>query len=163
VIPKAAGDSPLVQSYARLRALGLRVQVRFAGMRTLNVTSLQDPIVEHLFPAPGTHVKHGGLVTILAAPGLIGSPVALKSDPHYRVPSFVGRRAAVALRWADTHDMNWAIPQLPPLRLSRAHRLFDAYRVVAQRPRPGALLGEGHLTRSGGYRVTPLLLQVEPG
>ena len=41
VIPKAAGDSPLSQSYARLRALGLRVQVQFVGTRRLNVSSLQ--------------------------------------------------------------------------------------------------------------------------
>jgi len=162
VIPKAAGDSPLAPTHASLRALGLRVDVQFIGMRTLNVSSLQDPTVEHLFPAPGAHVKRGGIVTILAAPGPIASPVALKSNPHYRVPNFMGRPAAAALEWADSHAMYWAIPELPALPGSRATHLFDAYRVVAQRPKPGAVLGEGHLTRSRGYRVTPLTLTVTP-
>jgi hypothetical protein len=160
VIPKAAGDSPLVQSYARLRALGLRVDIRFAGRRTLNVSSLQDPTVERVLPAPGTHVRPGGLVTILAAPGMIASPVAPKSNPGYRVPSFVDRRAAVALKWAKTHGMYWSIPHLPELTASRASQLFDAYRVVAQQPRPGRVLRAEHRNHSGAEQLTPLTLTV---
>jgi hypothetical protein len=159
-IPKAAADSPLEQSYSLLRSLGLRVEVQFLDTSTLNVSSEQDPIVQRMWPAPGTHVKPGSVVTLPAMPGMIGSPVVLKSHPRHRVPSFVGRPAAAAIRWADTHDMYWAIPDLPPLYASPARELFAAYRVVAQQPKPGSVLGQGHRTRAGGYRLTPLTLTV---
>jgi hypothetical protein len=87
----------------------------------------------------------------------------LKSNPRRRVPSFVGKRADAALRWASAHDMHWSIPHLPELPFSWASRLFAAYRVVAQQPNAGAVLGQGHLTGSGGYRLTPLVLTVRPG
>jgi hypothetical protein len=162
VIPRAAANVPLAESFARLHALGLRVEVRFGRSNRLNVSSLRAPIVERLSPPAGAHVKAGGIVKITAAAGVIGSPVVLKSNPHVQVPNFVGGRTAVALNWADRHGMYWAIPAIPPLPPSRASRLFDAYRVVAQRPKPGAVLGQGQLTRSGGYRVTPLILIVRP-
>lgn len=158
-IPKAAAGSTLGRSYSLLRSLGLRVEVHFLDTRTLRVSSLQDPIVERTWPSPGTQVKRGSLVTLLAQPGLIGSPAVSKSNPRHRVPDFVGRSAAAAIRWADRHDLYWSIPHLPAPYSSRAKQLFAAYRVVAQRPKPGTVLGQGHLT-SGGYRPTPVTLDV---
>jgi hypothetical protein len=158
VIPRAT--QPLAQSYSELRARGLRVEVQFLDTGTLNVSSLQEPIVEQTLPAPGTHVKPGTVVRLIAESGLIGSPVVAKSSPRQRVPNFVGRPAAAAIRWAERHDLYWAIPQLPPLVVSPARQFFAAYRIVAQLPSPGAVLGQGHRTPSGGYRLTPLTLTV---
>lgn len=160
VVPKAAADSPLEQSYSLLRSLGLRVEVQFLDTSTLNVSSLQEPTVARVWPAPGTHLKPGGVVTLLAAPGLLGTPVVLKSNPRHRVPNFVGRPAAAAIRWANGHDMYWAIPRLPTLYASPARQLFAAYRIAAQWPAPGSVLGQGHRTAAGGYRPTPLTLRV---
>ena len=62
-IPKTAADSTLDQSYSILRSLGLRVEVHFLDTRTLNVSSLHEPSVERMWPAPGTHVRPGSVVT----------------------------------------------------------------------------------------------------
>jgi hypothetical protein len=57
--------------------------------------------------------------------------------------------------------MFWAIPRLPPLPASNAPHLLDAYKVVAQRPRPGGTIEQGVMV-GRGFRPTPLTLTVTP-
>lgn len=160
VIPRSAADSPLETSFAQLRELDLKVRLRFSGGSTFFISSLEGGTVERLSPRAGTRVKKGGVVTIFATGGPLASPAVLKSNPRYRVPSFIGRTAKAALNWADKHRMYWEIPALPTLSSSTAPSLFDAYRVIGQKPAPGGTIGQGHLLGSGGYQVTPLTLSV---
>ena len=79
-----------------------------------------------LTPSAGTRVSVGTVVTITPSGlGPRGSPAVLKSHPRSRVPSFVGRTAATAIGWANSHHMFWSIPRLPALPASHAPTLFE--------------------------------------
>lgn len=55
--------------------------------------------------------------------------------------------------------MYWAIPKLPTLQASDAPHLFEAYRVVAQQPKPRGTIVQGVMV-GHGFRPTPLTLSV---
>ena len=150
-IPKLDGCC-LEQDYALLRSLHLRVSVEFLDRSTTEFDSQSGLGVEQYWPARGTQVARGSVVTLVARAGLAGSIVLLNSNPHYRLPNFVGRPATAAVRWATRHRVYWTVPRLPPLTASLARRLFAAYTVVAQRPKPGTVVGQAHRTRAGGVK-----------
>jgi beta-lactam-binding protein with PASTA domain len=162
VIPKDA-LAPLDESYALLRSLHVHVLVAFLDKPTLNITSFQEPVVAQVWPPPGSRVGRGESVTLVAEVGSFEDIAVARSHPDYRVPNFVGRPASAAINWARRHELTWAIPKLPPLASTSQHELYAAYLVVAQQPKPGATLGQGHRTRSGGWMPTPLTLTVGSG
>lgn len=150
VVPNVVADGDLARSYSVLRGLHLRVQVVFIDSPTLNVSSESPATVEHMWPAPGTHVKRGDVVTLVAdAQGVAQSIGVERNPPHFRVPDFVGRPAAAAVRWAGARSVYWNIPKLPSLVGNPAERLYDAYRVTAQEPKPGTVIGRWHRTHGG--------------
>jgi hypothetical protein len=113
-----------------LRSLGLRVAIDHSTA----YLSLTPAWVARLTPSVGTRVSVGTVVTITPS-GLVtrGSPAVLKSHPRYRVPSFIGRTAA----------------------------LFAAYRVTSQAPRPGRMIVQGIMIGEG-FKPTPLTLALQP-
>lgn len=155
-VPLRASQTSIVGAYDLLHSRGLRVEVN----EEVAITSLHEPGVK-LSPRAGTRVARGSTVKLIAAGGPMGSPAVLKSNPHYRVPDFSGRNASAAITWAEAHSMFWAIPRLPALPASDAPHLFDAYRVVAQQPRPGGTIVQGVMV-GRGFRPTPLTLTVVP-
>lgn len=162
-VPWRAANTEADFAFHILRSRGLRVSVRFVGAKTGSVSSLEGLPVVRMSPKSGTLVNVGAVVTLYTGYEPGGRPVTFPSHPHYRVPNFIGKAANVPLRWADNHRMFWAIPELPAIRASRAKGLFGAYRVVAQRPKPGRILRQGRITSNGGFRPTPLTLKVKPG
>lgn len=153
-VPVRARETSIVGAYDLLHRLGLRVGLSSGT----TISSLYEPSVE-LTPAVGTRVAVGSTVELTPAGGPMGSPSVLKSHPHYRVPDFTGRTATAAIAWADSHQMFWAVPALPALSSSSAPHLFDAYRVVAQQPKPGGTIVQGVMVGSG-FKPTPLTLTV---
>jgi hypothetical protein len=93
--------------------------------------------------------------------GAVGSPGVSTPHPHYRVPDFTGQPLSSAMRWANQHDMYWAVPSLPPVTACGAPHLFDAYRIVSQQPHTGGVITQG-VTVGGGFRPTPLTLTTTP-
>jgi hypothetical protein len=157
-IPTRARQTDLAGAFALLHSLGLRVAIDHAT----RYSSLKPAWVARMSPAAGTRVPVGTVVTITPSDrGPIGSPAVLQSHPRYRVPSFIGRTAAIAIGWANSRDMFWSIPQLPPLPASDARTLFAAYRVTSQTPRPGKTIVQGMMT-GGGFKPTPLTLRLQP-
>jgi hypothetical protein len=153
-VPLRAQQTDIVDAYDILHRLGLRIELT----RPTAISSLIEPGAK-LTPPAGVRVPRGSTVKISPERGPIGSPAVLKSHPHYRVPDFIGRTASVAIDWADAHDMFWAIPELRTLRASAASHLFDAYRVVAQQPKPGGSIVQGVMI-GRGFKPTPLTLTV---
>jgi beta-lactam-binding protein with PASTA domain len=153
-VPLRAQQTNIVGAYDLLHRLGLRVELT----RQTAIWSLYEPSAT-LSPRAGTRVPRGSTVQITPAGGPRGSPAVLKSNPHYRVPDFTGRPASAAIRWADDHSMFWSIPNLPVLQASDAPHLFDAYRVVAQQPKPGGTITQGVMVGQG-FKPTPLTLTV---
>jgi beta-lactam-binding protein with PASTA domain len=139
------GHRSLEQGFALLRSRGLRVSLDGA---TLNPW-LPDAIAKEI-PSAGTRLPPGSIVTIVPQFGPSASPVYGPASKPYRVPDFVDRSAAPAMRWAHRH-VPWSVG-LPRLEGSSAPNLFAAYVVTAQRP-------------AAGSRVTPndwLSLTVRP-
>ena len=157
-IPAQARETDLAGAFAMLRSLGLRVAIDHSTA----YSSLTPAWVARLTPSVGTRVSVGTVVTITPS-GLVvrGSPAVLKSHPRYRVPSFIGRTAATAIGWANSHHMYWSIPRLPALRASDAQTLFAAYQVTSQAPRPGKMIVQG-ITIGEGFKPTPLTLALQP-
>jgi len=154
IVPAQATHTDIAGAYDLLHRVGLRV----ALTRGVAVMSLADPLVT-VRPRPGTRVARGSVVEMTPIGTPLGSPAVLKSDPHYSVPNFVGRRLSTAVRWANQHSMYWAIPALPAAGPSDASHLFDQYRITEQKPRPGATIRQG--VREGrGFKPTPLTLTV---
>lgn len=154
VVPASAAHTDIISAYATLHRLGLRV----ALTRQTAVSSLVIPSAR-LSPRPGSRVRVGATVSITPGFAAIGSPAVLKSDPHYTVPNFVGRPLVAAVGWAQQHSMFWSIPKLKAFGARAAPHLFDGYRVLDQRPRSGATLSQGLLSRHG-FTPTPLTLVV---
>lgn len=157
VIPVRAETIGLAGGFEALRALGLRV----ALTSPISTTELNPAIVKRLRPRPGTRVLRGSVVWITPDVGAFGSPSVLPSNPHYRVPNFIGKSPSVAISWAASRYMYWAIPKLPVLPPSTAQHLLDAYRIVSQFPRPGSTIRQGVMVGQA-FRPTPLTLSVTP-
>ena len=155
MIPPRIEQTDLVNAFDIARGLGLRVTTT----QPFAVSALRMPTVMAVTPALGSTVRSGDTVKLTLSAGPIGSPAVLKSDPHYRVPNFVGKPALVAVNWAGRHSMFWAIASLPPLRASSSDHLFDAYVVTAQSPKPGRVLNQGRLA-GRAYHVSALALSV---
>lgn len=153
-VPLRAQQTDIVDAYDILHRLSLRVEIT----QQTAITSLVVPVVK-LSPHAGARVPSGSTIKITPEHGLIGSPSVLKSHPHYRVPDFSGRPLSAAIRWADAHQMFWAIPKLPALPASNEPHLFDAYRIVGQQPKPGGTIVQGVMV-GRGFRPTPLTLTV---
>lgn len=153
-VPLRAQQTNIVGAYDLLHRLGFRVKLT----RQTAISSLREPSAE-LSPRAGTRVARGSTIRITPTGGPIASPAVLKSNPRYRVPDFTGEPASAAIRWADDHRMFWSIPSLPVLQASDAPHLFDAYRVVAQQPKPGETIAQGVMVGQG-FRPTPLTLTV---
>lgn len=157
-IPMRARETDVADAFAMLRSLGLRVAVDHATA----YSSLKPAWVSKMTPAAGARVPVGTVVTLTPSNlGPIGSAAVLKSHPHYRVPSFIGRTAASAISWANSHHMFWSIPHVPSLPASDARTFFAAYRVTAQAPRPGNTIVQGIMIGEG-FKPTPLTLTVRP-
>jgi hypothetical protein len=157
-IPTRARETDLAGAFAMLRSLGLRVAINHSTA----YSSLKPAWVAAMTPAAGARVPVGTVVTITPSDrGPIGSPGVLKSHPRYRVPSFVGKTAATAIGWADSHHMFWSIPRLTPLPASDARTLFAAYRVTSQAPKSGKTIVQGIMI-GRGFKPTPLSLTVHP-
>jgi len=154
-VPIRAQQTDILSAYGILHRLGLRVELT----RQTGIASLTVPFVLKLAPHAGTRVPRGSTIKITPRFGPIGSPAVMKSHPHYRVPSFIGRSPSDAIRWVDQHYMFWAIPKLPALPASRAQHLLDAYRIVAQQPKPGGTIVQGVMI-GPGFKPTPLTLIV---
>jgi hypothetical protein len=154
VVPSQALHTDIAGAYDLLHRAGLRVTLT----RRVAIMSLADPLVT-VRPRPGTRVPRGSVVKMTPVGTPLGSPVVLKSDPHYPVPNFVAKRLSTAVKWANQHSMYWAIPTLPAAGPSDADHLFDQYRITEQQPRPGATIRQG--VREGrGFKPTPLTLTV---
>ena len=157
-IPVRARETDLADAFAMLRSLGLRVAIDHSTA----YSSLTPAWVARLTPSVGTRVPVGTVVTITPSGLRVhGSPDTLKSHPHYRVPSFIGRTAATAIGWANSHHMYWSIPQLPALPASHSQTLFAAYRVTSQAPRAGKMIVQGIMIGEG-FKPTPLTLALQP-
>lgn len=155
-VPAWAEHTDILDAYKLLHRLGFRVGLT----QQMSVSSLIVPGVT-LAPTAGTRLPRGSIVQITPAFAAIGSPAVLKSDPHYRVPSFVGQALNEAVRWANRHDMFWSIPRLPALPASAAPHLFDAYRIVGQQPTPNSTIVQGVMV-GHGFKPTPITLTVVP-
>lgn len=155
----SSGQSNLgvLYAYDLLHGFGLRV----ALSQPTEITSLYQPQAK-VDAQAAAKMPRGSAVTLTPEPGPLGSPALMRSDPHYRVPDFRGRRLSAATNWADRHHMFWAIPRLPALPASSAKHLFDAYRVVEQQPKPGMTIGQG-VKVGKGFKPTPLTLTVVRG
>jgi beta-lactam-binding protein with PASTA domain len=157
-VPVRARETDLADAFAMLRSLGLRVAID----RSTAYSSLTPDWVARVTPRVGTRVAVGTVVTITPSDhGPIGSPSVLKSHPRYRVPSFIGKTAATAMSWANSHHMFWSIPRLPVLPASHAQTPFAAYRVTSQTPRPGKMIVQGIMIGQG-FKPTPLTLALQP-
>ena len=157
-IPLRVRETDLADAFSMLRSLGLRVAID----QSTAYSSLTPAWVARLTPSVGTRVQVGTVVTITPSGlGPRGSPAVLKSHPHYRVPSFIGRTAATAIGWANSHHMFWSIPRLPALPASGAQTLFAAYRVTSQAPKPGKMIVQGIMIGEG-FKPTPLTLALQP-
>lgn len=157
-IPARARETDLADAFSMLGSLGLRVAIDHSTA----YSSLTPAWVARLTPSVGTHVSVGTVVTITPSRvGPRGSPAVLKTHPRYRVPSFIGRTAATAISWANSHHMFWSIPRLPALPASHAQTLFAAYRVTSQAPRPGKVIVQGIMIGEG-FKPTPLTLALQP-
>lgn len=154
-VPLRARETDLAGAFQVLRAAGFRVGVSGATQ----VSSLHPAGVVSLTPRVGSRIAQGSTVTIHAGGGPLGSPAVLKVMRRDRVPSFAGKSLSAAIAWANSHDLFWSVPSLPALSSSDASHLFDAYRVVAQQPRAGAMILQGQMV-GGGFRPTPLTLTV---
>jgi len=156
-IPARARQTDLADAFAMLHSLGLRVAIDQATP----YSSLRPAWVAKLTPRAGTRVPVGTTVTITPNDGPIGSPSFMKSNPHSRVPSFIGKTAATAINWANGHNLYWGVPRLPPLPASDARTLFAAYRVTAQAPAAGKTMGQGLRSIHGSFTPTPLTLTLK--
>ncbi len=147
-------QSDVLDAYARARAAGLRVDVPAIA----RIASLYVPGVRAQSPPPGRLVRRGSIVEITAVEGgPIGSPAAGKV--RARVPSFIGRSTAQAIAWIQGHGLFWELDDLPRLTGGDAATYAGNFVVVAQAPKPGAVLRPG--VRVGqGFRPTPLVLHV---
>lgn len=155
-IPLRVRQTDLAGAFAMLRSLGLRVAVD----RSVSYSSLTPAWVENVSPAVGQRVSTGAVVTLTPSDdGPFGSPSVLKSHPHYRVPSFIGKTAATAIEWANRHNMYWSVRTVP-LPASSAPTLFAAYRVTSQSPTPGGTIVQGVMVGKG-FRPTPLTLTLQ--
>jgi beta-lactam-binding protein with PASTA domain len=153
-VPSLVDGTDVTRAYAILHRLGLRV----AFTQPANIWSLGPGNVS-LSPAAGTVVSRGSTIEITPRLGPLGSSTVDKADPHYRVPDLIGCTLSQALDWADRTDLYWSVPSLPSPRDNTVAHLFDAYRVVAQKPNTHATLGQG-VTDGAGYRPTPLIFTV---
>lgn len=150
----------VVRAYDLLHAAGLRVAI----LSSFSADSLRIPIAQEQSPRPGTLTAAGSVATISAGFGPTGSAAVLTSMPTATVPNFVGKPPGDAVAWAERSSMFWAVRDLTPLSASDAPHFFDNYRVVRQRPLPGATLRQG-VTVPGkfpGFRPTPITVWVEP-
>jgi hypothetical protein len=153
-------ETNVIRAYDLLRAAGLRVAIR----NRFSADSLCLPLAQKQSPRPGTATTVGSVVTISAGFCPLASPGVTKPIPIAIVPSFHGRRASAVVTWADRSLMFWAVRGLTPLSASDAPHLFDNYRVVRQRPLPGATLRTGVTDNAGrirGFRPTPITVWVE--
>ena len=144
-------------AYAQLRSMGLRVSVRppkwEPGALYTRSRASTDIVATH--PAPGTPLKPGSVVTLVAE----GGPIAAGVGPpprygRYRLPNFVGRSAAAALGWAWDRSLSYAV-SLPSLHAASARSFFAAYRVVGQRPAAGSVVVSGKHPSFLEFTVTP--------
>jgi hypothetical protein len=150
-------QTDVIRAYDRLRSAGFRVTIR----NGFSADSLQVPIAQKQSPPPGARAALGSTVAISAFAGPIGSP-ALR-NVHRTVPSFEGAPASDVISWADRRGMFWAIRDFPRLDAGNAQHLFENYRVVRQRPLPGATLRPGvivHVQGGHGFRPTPITVWV---
>jgi len=154
IVPSRAASADIIDAYAALHRLGLRV----ALTKQFGISSLSLPGVV-LAPRAGTRVRRGSTVTIAPGAVTLGSPVYPTSQPIHRVPNFDGQLLSVAITWTNQRGLFWSVPALPSLPASTEPHLFDAYRIVGQTPRPGRTILPG-VTTGRGFRVTPLILKV---
>jgi hypothetical protein len=152
-VPAAAANADIFHTYQALHDAGLRVTLT----KQVDLNSL-DGLGVTLSPGVGARVPAGSTIRISPGLGAIGSPGVLKSDPHFVVPDFSGQSPGNAVRWANQHDMYWAV-DLPPITASAAPQLLDAYRLLGQQPPPGATITEG-VTHGTSFRPTFLTLTV---
>ncbi len=146
VVPKIQWGDDLEESFSALRALKLKVSINFVlHGKTIPASCLQVPQVDRISPIPGTPIKRGHVVTLIAEAGDIasdvGPPLGVKLK-HYRAPRFIGRPASAALGWANRHHMCWSLRYLPSVVGSGAHDLYSAHRVTAQDPAPRGVITE---------------------
>lgn len=150
------GFRTLDQGYAYLRSKGFRVSVAYHHSRSLPVSSLETLAIGRVFPAPGTRVAVGSVVTLFPEIDLVRPPTGALHATYFRIPNFTGRPAGVAMRWAIQHAILWNIPDLPPLGDSPARSLYDAYVVTAQQPEAGRFINAtGWLTLSVKPLISP--------
>jgi beta-lactam-binding protein with PASTA domain len=140
-VPSVRGMTPAA-AYRALHKAGFRVAVR-------NRDSAWDSLYGNaqsgwVIPRVGSEVRPGTVVRLVIVSGDFGSPVGLTPRP-VRTPSFVGKSATSAIGWAEAHNVLWYVrlPSLPP---SSAPNLYDAYRVIAQKPTPGKISTRSNLT-----------------
>lgn len=136
-----------------LREAGLRVSIS----KSFTVGSLETPGVRKAFPQSGTRVRVGRVVTLKLFRGPLASLLTVcKPMPTWTVEDLRGLSLSEAISRVP-RCFFWEARDLPPLHASEAAHLFDAYRVVSQRPAPGAKLQPGILGK--GYRPTPVIFE----
>jgi hypothetical protein len=151
----------VVKGYARLHRDGLRVSV--PGGFELDDLASPLAIIERVSPAPGRGVSPGSDVALqVGCPDCgLGSPAVPLRTPTYKVPSFIGDRVSVLERWIR-HKILYKTEHFGSLRAGAASQLYENYRIVRQRPLPGAELKLGVSHRisatSGSFLPTPLTL-----
>ncbi|MGN6474156.1 MAG: PASTA domain-containing protein [Mycobacteriales bacterium] len=154
-VPSLVLGTDVVAAYAVMHRLGLRVEFT----KPVDISSLVPGTITYT-PAGGTSVPRGSTIEITPSLGPSASPAVSKSSPRYPVPNLVGCTVGRGTAWADDHNLYWSIPALPSPGANTASHLFDAYRIVSQRPKPGAMLGQGFLS-GRTYHPTPLTLMAE--
>jgi hypothetical protein len=141
------------EAYDRLRAAGLRVEIRGG----FHVDMRDGPLSAAPRPGSGTPVEPGSVVSI-APTGGPHLDVVRREPPHpTAVPDLTGMSANAFFAWTDGSGADWGaeVSALPPT--SRPH-LWDNYRVARQLPAAGTRLS----VDSGTGFLEPVEVWLEP-
>lgn len=142
----------VVDAYAQLRALGLKVEIDGAFNLTPNRTSWVDGHA----PEAGNNVDRGSVVTLHPGFGAIGMLAMSKGQGRPMVvPPVVGEELGLAVRMLDDAGLFWDAPDVGPLEPTGADTLYANFVVEWSEVEPGREYDQA--TR--GVRPLPLRLQ----
>lgn len=142
----------VVDAYAQLRGLGLKVEIDGAFNLTPNRTSW----VEGQAPEAGNDVGRGSVVTLHPGFGAIGMLAMSKAQGRpIVVPPVVGEDLGLAVRMLDDAGLFWDAPDVGPLEPTNADTLYANFEVARAEVEPGRKYDQA----ARGVRPLPLWLE----
>lgn len=124
----------VVEAYAQLHELGLKVEIDGAIRVASNSTSWVDGHA----PEAGNDVDVGSVVTLHATLFPIGSIFMVEEPDPVVLPDLIGVRLDIATRRLDQLHLLWETRSMPPLPAGEAATLLEHYEVTRMAAPPGS-------------------------